>query len=273
MKTLLLILLSIVYLNADLLTQKIENIIGKQKYLIHQKLIENEIENKKLVFTTNENSINYPKLLEILKSSGLLNTEFETPKENILSFELKGNRYKSLKNLKQALTSLGYSYFIPFQVEDNETYIVKIRFKSKHGLDPLLFVNELSKIDASVININKISDENWEYSIDFTNAKTFDTIKITSNEKIKLNKPLKPYLLEIDQGTQLVVLSHTLNHWYPKIAFFDKNLELINSVDKTRVYKGVKIDVPRGTKYIQVDDAYSLLNIKRGLTIIVKEEI
>lgn len=272
MKTLLLILLSIVYINADLLTQKIENIIGKEKYLIHQKLIENELENKKLFYTYN-NSINYPKLLETLKSSGLLNTELDSAKESIISFELKGDRYKSLKNLKQTLRSLGYNYFIPFSVEDNQKYIVKIRFKSKHTLDPLLFVNELKKIDANIIEINKNSIQNWEYIIDFTNAKTFDAIKILPNEKMKLKKPLKPYLLEIDQGDQLVVLSHTLNHWYPKIAFFDKNLNLIENIEKTRVYKGLKINVPQGTKYIQVSDGYSLLNIKRGLSIIVKDEM
>ena len=85
-----------------------------------------------------------------------------------------------------------------------------------------------------------------------------------------MQKPLRPYLLEVKNATKLRVIGRTLNHWFPYIAFYDKHLNVLKVIKKNRVYRGYRVNVPHGTKYIKISDLYTLINIKRGLSIIVK---
>jgi len=36
------------------------------------------------------------------------------------------------------------------------------------------------------------------------------------------------------------------------------------------VYRGLKIQLPSDTRYIKITDMYNLINIKRGLSVIVR---
>lgn len=270
MKKVLILLFFINSLYGDILEEKIKNIIGQKKYTIHQKLIENSFKNRKLY--SNGNQINYVKVLEVLKNEGLLQLQLNEPSKIHIDFKFIGSKFQSLKNVKEIMASLGYNYFKAHTIEDNnESYIYSIEYKSEFLLDSAMFADELNSIDAKIIDINHSDTNNWTYVIDFSNASVYGAKKITNNEKIKLTKPLKPYLLEIEGGKKLIVISHQLNKWYPKIAFFDKNLNYINSVEKTRMYKGVKTTIPQNTRYIQIGDSYSLINIKRGIKVIVKD--
>ena len=269
MKKIIILLLTINILYAGMLEEKIKNIIGEKNYMVHKNLIDNSFKNKEL-FVQNDN-INYLKVLEVLKSEGLLDLQLKSPSNIHIDFEFIGNKFHSLKNVKDIMVALGYNYFKAYEINDhNDTYIYSIDYRSEFLLDSQMFANELNQIDAKIIDIESNENNKWYYKIDFSGAKVYGAKKMTNNEKIKLKKPLKPYLLEIEDAKTLVIISPRLNKWYPKIAFLDERLEYINSVEKDRVYKGVRTKIPNATKYIQVGDSYSLMNIKRGLTIIVK---
>jgi hypothetical protein len=270
MKKIVLILFLITSVFSETLEKGIQNIIGIKDYQIHQKLIQNSFKNKKLFI--NDTQLNYNKILEVLKLEGLLHLRLKDVSEIEIKFKFIGNKFKSLKNSKDILSSLGYTYITANEITDNDDgYNVNIHYKSKYLLDSQMLSKELETINAKIININRISDLEWEYIIDYSNTDVYGAVGITTNEKIQLKKPLKPYLLKIENGKKLIVLSHQLNKWYPKISFFDKELNYINSIEKTRIYKGVKITIPPKTKYIQITDNYSLINIKRGVKVIVRD--
>jgi len=134
-----------------------------------------------------------------------------------------------------------------------------------------LFSLELNKINAKIISIKR-NLNNWIYKIDFNCAKMPYTKKILLNEKLSLKKPLKPYFIEIigNEPKEIIVISKKLNRWFPKILFFDKNLRLLKTIEKKRYYLGLTANLPKNVKYIKIDDKYSLLNLKRGLSVIVK---
>jgi hypothetical protein len=54
------------------------------------------------------------------------------------------------------------------------------------------------------------------------------------------------------------------------IVFYDKDLNILDTIKKNRVYRGLKSNVPYGTHYIKITDRYTLINIKRGLSITIK---
>jgi hypothetical protein len=120
------------------------------------------------------------------------------------------------------------------------------------------------------MNIEKKNDTYWKYELDVKNSKLKNTIKVDHNEKVVLQKPLQPYFIEINNATKLQIIGRTLNHWFPYIVFYDEHLNVLKTVKKKRVYRGYRTNIPHRTKYIKITDLYTLVNIKRGLSIIVK---
>ncbi|NQY95396.1 MAG: hypothetical protein HRT43_14615, partial [Campylobacteraceae bacterium] len=98
-----------------------------------------------------------------------------------------------------------------------------------------------------------------------------DALYIDSNEKVVLQKPLKPYFIKISEAKTLKILSRKLNNWYPYIVFYDKHLTVLRVVKKDRMFRGLSMKIPESTRYMKVTDLYTLVNIKRGLSIITKE--
>ena len=271
-KFLFLFLIIVNTLNADKLFHKIENLIGKEQFQIHNNLI-NLLFKTKADFYILDEQLDYKEILQTLKENGLLHLKFRKPTELNIEFTTSTDPIKSLKILNETLRSMGYYYYFTKSTEFNkEKGSLKwtIVFKAEYALDPLILVQELKSKSCKILDIEKESDNYWKYSIDVNNAKIREAIKIDNNEKVILQKPLRPYFIEVDNATKLQIIGRNLNHWFPYIAFYDKHLNVLKVIKKDRIYKGYRTKVPRGTKYIKITDLYTLINIKRGLSIIVK---
>ena len=145
-----------------------------------------------------------------------------------------------------------------------------IVFNTEYILDPFILVQELKTKSCKVLNVTREKDNFWKYDIDVNFAKIKEAIKIDNNEKVVFQKPLRPYFIEVTDASKLQIISRNLNHWFPYIAFYDNHLNVLKVIKKDRIYKGYRTSVPRETKYIKISDLYTLINIKRGLSIIVK---
>lgn len=253
---------------ADAINDKILNLVGQESYDLHANLI-NEILKDETPFILNKN-INYNNLLVALKKEELINLIVNEQTEITVSFSIKDNHKKGFKILKEVLANLGYSYyFTDFIKNTNGTLVWKIRFKADSVLDPLALQTELAKFSANLTDINKIDQTKWEYSIDAKNGILNDIIRVIPNQKTPLQIPLQPYTLLLKDATELIIASNKLNSWVPKISFYDNELNALGTIEMDRVYDGIKVSVPRNSKYAKIGDRYSLFNIKRGLVITV----
>ncbi|MCK5111448.1 MAG: hypothetical protein KAQ94_07995 [Arcobacteraceae bacterium] len=271
-KILFLIFIFISTLNANELLNKIENLMGKEQFNLHNNLIHILFRTQEKFYIT-DNRLNYKLILETLKENGLLHLKFKKPKQINIEFTTNNDPIKSLKILNDTLRDMGYSYyFTKSNVFDKETNIMRwtIVFNTEYALDPLILTQELKLRSCNILDIQKVTNTLWRYNIDVNHANITDAIKIDHNEKIIMEKPLKPYFIKVTDATSLQVISRKLNHWFPYIAFYDNHLNVLKVIKKDRVYKGYKTKVPRETKYIKITDLYTLINIKRGLSIIVR---
>ncbi len=269
---LLLIFIVASTLNASKLFDKIENLVGKKQYQTHYNLIKILFKNKKRFYTT-EYKLHYKSILKILKENGLLSLKLKTPQEIQIEFNSNTDALKTLKILNETLRGVGYYYYFTKSSQfDKNTNSLKwiISFKAEYMLDPFILTQELQDRSCSIENITKHNNKYWSYDINVEFANIKEAIKIDNNEKIILQKPLKAYFLNVKNASSLQIISRTLNHWFPYIAFYDKHLKVLKVVKKDKIYKKFKTTVPRETKYIKITDLYTLINIKRGLSIIVK---
>jgi hypothetical protein len=207
----------------------------------------------------------------MLHSNGLLKLRYDKPQEVTIDFKINSNSIIAMKILKDTLKNIGYSYYFTDYLRYNKNILDwKIIFKSESMLDPYIFNQELLKNGVRINKISRLSNTSWVYDFNLLNAKLAEAIKIEKNEKVKFLKPLKPYLIQVDNAKEITVISRKLNHWFPSLKLYTKNLYVVGMIKKSRVYRGIKLKLPKDTYYIMIDDSYTLLNIKRGLTIIVK---
>jgi hypothetical protein len=258
------------FLSATVLTEKIENLIGTKDYKIHNSLINLLFKNEYKYIINGQ--IKYYKLFKTLQENGLLNLRLNAPSDIEIEFKSLNKNFKSYKILNDTMEVIGYRYIFTksMSITNQENFIWKIMYKAEYMLDPVVLLKELRQNNSKVTRVHNNGSNKWTYEIDFSNAELNSAIKIEKNEKVKFQKPLRAYMLKVDEPKSIQVISRYLNNWFPYIVFFDEDLKVLKVIKRDRVYKGLKVNTPKHTKYIKIADLYNLINIKRGLSIIVR---
>ncbi len=271
LKKLFFILIFCLSLNATSLSQRIVNIIGYEEYRINKGLIDYLFSNEADFYQ--RGAVNYIKIMEKLKDNGLLKISFTTPMDMTITFHINHDPIKSLKIVTDSLKSLGYyHYFTKELTYDEEKNIIwTINLKTEAAIDPLMLSKELYENRCFIFDIKKEGMTKWMYTIDTSNSILSTATKVIADEKISFKKPLKPYLLEIENLKRIDIISKPGNQWFPYVVFYDEHLNILKIVKENEQKRGIRIDIPEYTKYIKIEDIYSLTNINRGLSVIIKE--
>lgn len=268
-KVLFLLFFSFSVLYADILHEKVRNLIGGDQYGLHKNLITLLL--KERYNYENNGEIRYYNLIKTLRENGLLNLRLNYPQEVNIEFSLLNKPLKGYKILKDTIENIGYRYYFTTSLEKEAGSLLwKIKFKTEYMLNPQILLKELQQKNCKIANIENKGFNTWFYEIDFLNSKVVEAVKIEKDEKVIFQKPLKPYLIALDGISSLRVISRKLNNWFPYIVFFDKDLNVLKVIKKNRIYKGFTAAVPAGSKYAKVSDTFNLINIKRGLSIIAR---
>ncbi len=267
------ILLFIFSLNANILSidQKIKDLIGHKEYSINKSLINHIFWDSESFYTYD--NVNYIALIATLQNNGLLKIAFNKPKNLELTFISKNDSIKSFKILNDVLKSIGYYHYFTKELAYDENKGLKwtLYLKTKSAVDPLVFAKELYKYKAVIVNIKKENILKWVYTINTLNTIIPRAKHMIVGERLELKKPLKPYFIKIDNSYEMNIISKYGNQWFPYIVFYDKHLKILNIVKENKKHKNINLEIPEDTKYIKIDDIYTLSNIKRGLSIRVKE--
>lgn len=270
-KKLFLILITIVTLNANELNNRIQNIIGYEKYTVNKGLI-NHLFSYSSKYYKNS-SIDYILLMETLKQNGLLDVGFNEPQNVTIVFNINQDPIKSLKIISDSLKSIGYyHYFTKHLVYDeNQNLTWTINLKTESAIDPLMLSKELFKHSCRIVDIRKEGYTKWVYNIDTSGSIISQAKAIISGEKINFRKPLKPYMIKVQDEKNILITSKIGNQWFPQVVFYDKHLNILNIVKKEQKHQNLKLEIPKYTRYIKIDDLFTLSNIKRGLSVMIKE--
>jgi len=270
LKHFLILFIFICFAQADKLENKIENLLGDQEYTQHKKLVSVLFAHRSEFY--DDNDLKLIEILNVLKKNGLLKLKYNKPQNLVLEFSISGDPIKSLKILNDTLKALGYYYYFTKKASYNAdgSLLWIIDLKTKAALDPLIFTKELRAKEIKVTDINKVSQTHWQFEFDTKNGKISQAIKIDPNEKISFEKPLDNYFVKVKDVDTLKVISRKLNRWFPYIVFYDRHLNVLKVIKKKRVFKGIKTDIPKDCQYIKIGDLYNLINIKRGLSVVVQ---
>ncbi len=257
-KIILGIVLYCVALQGDIIRDKVVSITGQENYQSHKDIIDEALINKDL----------------FSKEKALLNTSLSEQTDINICFNIINSNKIGFKIIKDILSNIGYAYYFTDQFKNDSQYLTwRIHFKSDFALDPSIFSEKLSKYNVKITNVNKLTQTNWEYEIDMKNGLLYNTRILVLGERLTLPMPLEPYILSIPNAKELLIASSNANNWVPKISFYDKELNILGTIEMDRVHEGIKVVIPKNAKYTKISDKWSLLNIKRGLSILASNSL
>lgn len=255
-----------IFLIADPVDDKIISLIGKKEYAVQKKLI-GIIFKKRENYYINSEKVDTIGIIQKLKKNGLIDLFFNSPKNLKVTFSTIGDSLFFIKTVGDSLSSMGYRHFLTKELIKNGQEVQwSILLNTEYIIDPIFFSNELKKRGCFVSDISKISETYWRYDIDTQNIKLLAQ-RIELDSTTKLKKPIKPYWINVENALRLKLKSHRIDHWFPYIVFYDKNMNIVSYYEDKNMQKSLKLSIPQEAKYVKIDDIYTLDNIKRGLSI------
>jgi len=248
---------------------KIESFIGEKSYKKQKNLIGILFKDKNL-FLNEDKSVDDIKVLEKLKSNGLLKLFYDRPQKLHISFSTKSDALIFMRVINESLSSMGYNYFLTQRVVKNEDgFIWDIIISTEHIVDPLILSKSLQARGCFLESIDRSAKNRWSYKINSDSIRVA-AIKGEANKTIKLKKPIKPYWIDVTSMRSISFASKIADRWYPSIVFFDEKLHIVRDYQLDSPTNRLKLKIPEDTKYIKIADMYTLDNIKRGISIYLK---
>lgn len=253
-------------------------VLANESYEMAKNMLQNpsKTEILKLLFSNQDlkdenDKVDLEKLTRVLKINSLLNLTLDEPKNLHLSFKSSAAPALFFKILNDALNSSGYVYYIPTDlILKNNEISYKIEIRSQYILDPSTFYKLLKENSVFITNIKRIGSYDYEYELDFTEAKLKPDVELEPNQSKLIEKILKEYTINLENVKILEIEANSMDRWFAKILLLDKNLNLIKAIKRENKTPKISVQVPNNAIYAIIGDLYNLNNIKRGLKITIK---
>jgi len=174
-----------------------------------------------------------------------------------------------MKTVLDVLNRLGYTYFLTVEVRRGEDlFSWTIRYKSEHAIDPVAFAEELAGYGMTVADLSKEEDR-WNYRLAGAVPKLQNAVSIpTGAKETALVEPDGEYWLALEKnGDRLTVRSSRSTPWYPYLAAYDRELNLLEVVRREENHRNFYYKVPSKTAYVKITDSFAADNLKHGIRV------
>ena len=212
-------------------------------------------------------SPNTLEILKTLKEHGLLRLMYTEARAVELSFYATENPLLFMRIVNESLQAMGYTFYLTQKMEKNKEGIMwVIAMNTQHVVDPVLLSRQIALRGGTIEAISKDTQGQWRYIIDLKEAKA----KVEPhplNTTVALGNPINPYWVNVSEANRMTLRSHAADRWFPRVAFFDKTLHIIEEVQEENSRAQLRLSIPENAAYARIEDRYTLDNIKRGLSL------
>lgn len=247
----------------ELVDAKIKNLIEPSIYAKNRAFIEAATTPKSEYIK--DGNVDTIKLIKTLKDNGILKLLFKTPREVNITFKTKANPNFFVKVMNDSLTNIGYYKFITKEaLYDEDSFTWRVSMLSEVVVDPIILDSELKKSNSSIIDVSRQSESEWSFVVDMSQA----VLNVSSlDSEFNLKRSLYATWLNVKGINSLSFYSSSSNSWYPYIAFYDSNLNIIGVKKVDSKTSNLNIEIDPKCSYIKISDIYSLKNIKDDIII------
>jgi len=264
-KHLVFVLAFCAFLHASVLERTIIQFMGEVNYQSQRNLV-------RVLFADNAKYMNGPtpntvEILKTLKDNGLLKLIYPEARAVELSFVSRENPLLFMRIVNESLQAMGYTFYLTKEMVRNDEGIVwVISMNTQHVVDPVLLSRQIETRGGTVETIAKDAAGQWRYVIDIAQARAkVDPYPL--NTTVALGNPINPYWVNVSEADRMTLRAHAADRWFPRVAFFDKTLQLIEEIQEENSRGQLRLSVPENAEYARIEDRYTLDNIKRGLSL------
>lgn len=244
----------------------VQNMLGSSEYNTHKNLINHIFKNESSFYTNGK--VDYVKVSQTLQNNNILNLKLGSTTEIDVDFYFTKNATLAIKNLSDILKQIGHQEFIATkQAQVGDQILWSIKVKTAAAINPLRLSSELKEINSQVLDIKKEGPRKFSYFINTNNSSVFKAEDLENNSEVSLRRSLKPHFLKLGSASNLRFSSNSGNSWHPRVVFYDKNFNIIDIYEENSLKTSVNVVVPSGTRFVKIDDIYSLINLKNGLKV------
>ena len=247
---------------ADIVDDKVQEIIGTQSYSQNKGFIDRIFQNKARFISSGAERVNIALLLKELKDNGLLQLKFPSPLELRARFIAETSPILLNYTLNNVLSSIGYSFFMTSKsAKAKNTSMVEFALITEHSLDPMILIGELQRRGFRLNDVKKISINEWEYYISATNPQLFNAKPISVGNALTMREVSGQYWLNtISKGTLNISVN---GKWIPRVVCYDRNLEIINLVISKTPQSRLTLKIDNKTAFVMITDAQNPTTIKQ----------
>lgn len=249
----------------DALSEKIRGLVSEREYSLNSSFI-NKIFADKNAFYTN-GSLNIAKIVQSLKSNGLLNLRFSAPAEVSLTFSARTSPILLSRTTNDILTTMGYAYFNVQKAQyNNGLASITFTFNTEHAPDPLVIISAAQRRGLNCIDIKRLNLQKWEYLLELESLQIPNSATLTPTQSTPLRDVSGQYWINIQTQGTLQISSP--QKWYPRIVLYDRNLVIVNTfLESKNAQNSTSIRIPQGVSFVYITDANNSSNLKKGITV------
>ncbi len=249
---------------------KVMQLLGVQEYKTNQKFIQ-RLFNNQGYFLDDAGQPDLYKISNTLKQNGLLKLTFKQPMELEVSFSISENPATFTSVLYHILNEMGYYYFLLKEsLLEEQKFKFILSMNTEYAIDPTLLQEKLYNYGYRVQSIERSSIHQWNYTITNSTFQYPKATKLTANETNHKANLKGEYWYQIEQGSRLEVKSSNGILWYPKLIFFDKNLNILEIISSQKSSQTIQKEIPKGAMFVKITDTYLPITTKNGLDVMLK---
>ncbi|WP_290881120.1 hypothetical protein [Helicobacter sp.] len=249
---------------------KVMQLLGVQEYKTNQKFIQRLFSNQGY-FLNDAKQPDLYKISNTLKQNGLLKLTFKQPMELEVSFTVSENPATFTSILYDILNEMGYYYFLLKEsLLEEQKFKFILSMNTEYAIDPTLLQEKLYHYGYRVQSIERSSIHQWNYTITNNTFQYPKATKLTTNETNHKANLKGEYWYQVEQGKRLEVKSSNGVLWYPKLIFFDKNLNILEITSSQKSSQTIQKEIPKGAMFVKITDTYLPITTKNGLDVMLK---
>lgn len=269
MRVFLLVVMLVLGVWGDELSDSIKNIIGQEKFDSNQRLINRVLKNKKKFYTSNQ-QLNFYEIIKTLKDNNLINFSVDQAQDIRISFIAKAKPMLLIQATNNLFSSLGYTQFMIERAQyiQNETLLTYL-LTSAQNIDPILMMEEFQKRGIVIKNIQVDENKDWLYGLVVQNFKIPNIIELKKSDNLKIENLSGEYWFLInDTGRVKISRTDSSEKWNPRIVLYDKDFEVLNVLTYENLVKSVEVKTNKQTAYVMVTDLNDPSRLRTGINVV-----
>ncbi|NPA03503.1 MAG: hypothetical protein GXO61_01440 [Epsilonproteobacteria bacterium] len=250
-------------IQAETLKETIVDLIGQKKF-DRNRLILNTLFSRSEKFRNSS----ILEIARVLKKLGLIERRYPyAVKQRFKLVSYDGSPAVVVKNAVDALYRASvFDYAIEKITNEGDSTAVTLGFKSAKVFDLIEAGKNLEKNGVKVLKIVR-EDKDWTFYVEAEKA-ILNALNPLGQRRIDRIK--RPLWIRVDGTQEILLRSHSNNHWHPKIFVYSRSLRPLRKIEHPQEMKSLRLTLSDEDFYLKVSDAFFIGNLKNGLDVIAE---